>query len=79
MNRLREKILNWLFGTENIERYIEILNQNINHGRECEHLINEHLETLKEERENIDIMRKLIQICKNHGIDVDKEIQQIEL
>lgn len=76
---MRKFILNWLFGTDNVERYIELLAKNIQHGDKCIGLINEHLKTLNESKEELDIMRKLIKICQNYNIDIDKEINQIEL
>lgn len=76
---MKKRILNWLFGTENVERYMELLCKSIDHHKKCEDLINDHLKTLHEERENLDIIRKLIKVCENHGIDVDKEIRDINL
>ena len=76
---MRKLILNWLFGTDNVERYMELLSRSIAHNREKMDLINNHIKTLHEERENLNIIRKLIWICENHGIDVDEEIKHIEL
>ena len=76
---MRKLILNWLFGIDNVEVYMDLLSKNINHHKECLHFIDDHIKTLNEEKENLDIIRKLIRICENHGIDVDKEIKQIEL
>lgn len=79
MEKLKKKILRWLFGTDNVKRYVELLNETMNHTQESLGYINDHLETLKEARENLEDTRKLIQICKNHGIDIDEEIKHIEL
>lgn len=76
---MKKLILNWLFGTDNVEKYMELLYKNMNHTNECQDLISAHLKTLKEEKENLEIIRKLIKICVNYGIDVDKEIKQVEL
>ena len=76
---MRKRILKWLFGTDDVKRYMELLRENIEHGRECRDLINSHLKTLDSHMEDLKIMKKLIIICDNHGIDVDKEIKQIEL
>ena len=69
---MRKLILYWLFGTDDIDDYLDLLR---NCKRYCQKLIdtnNEHIETIKE-------LIKLIKICKNHGIDVEKEIKEIEL
>ena len=42
-------------------------------------LIDSYLETLNTEKENLDIIRKLIKVCENHGINADEEIKEIEL
>lgn len=76
---MKKLILNWLFGTDNVKKYMELLDESINHHNECSRLIDEHLETLHSQKEDIDVIRKLLIICKNHEIDVDKEIKQIEL
>lgn len=76
---MRKLILCWLFGTDDIEYYMDLLYKNINHNREECSLINSHLKTLEEEKENLRIIRKLIKVCENNNIDVDKEIKQIEL
>ena len=83
---MKKLVLEWLFGTDNIKDYIVLLRENMDY---CNRLIEannqiidankSHLKTLEEERENIDIIRKLIKVCENHGIDVDKEIKHIEL
>lgn len=76
---MKKLILYWLFGTDNVENYMDLLRESINHHKECQHFINDHIKTLDEAKENLDTIRKLIKICENHGIDVDKEIKQIEL
>ena len=82
---MKKLILNWLFGTD-VKRYEELLHDHTellreNLEREQKYLdhIQDHLKTLYEEKEHIKLMLKLIKICENHGIDVDKEIKQIEL
>ena len=76
---MRKLILNWLFGTDNVERYFELLVKSINHEDECLRFINDHLQTLEREKQHLEIIRKLIRVCENHEIDVDKEITQLEL
>ena len=76
---MKKRILNWLFGTDDVKEYIHLLHE-VLHCIET-HLdeIRSHLKTLEEERKNLDIIRKLIRICENHDIDVDEEIKHIEL
>jgi hypothetical protein len=83
---MRKLILWWLFGTDDIDSYMQLLRENIGHcddgikhTQECIDLINEHKRTLDKRTEDIDIIRKLIKICENHDIDVDEEIKHIEL
>jgi hypothetical protein len=83
---MRKLILMWLFGTDDIEDYLELLRDTRKYTQKCletskKHLetIHQHLDTLKEERENLDVIRKLIKVCENHGIDVDEEIKHVEL
>lgn len=81
---MKKIILNWLFGTDNVKEYIELLNKNIEynqesieHHQECLRLIDDHKATLDRSKQYLDEMLKLIKICKNHGIDVDKEMEKI--
>ena len=74
---MRELILRWLFGTDKIKDYMQLLGESIEHHKECKELIDDHLETLDRNKENINTLLKVIKICENHGIDVDKEIEQL--
>jgi hypothetical protein len=38
-----------------------------------------HIKTLDEFTNILNDMKKLIKICEDHGIDVDKEIKEVEL
>ena len=83
---MKKLILNWLFGIDNIDRYMELLQENmshcddgIKHAQECIDLIDEHRETLKREEWELDVLHKLLHICEKHGINVDEEIKLIEL
>ena len=76
---MRKLILKWLFGTDNIERYMEVLNNGLDANQRCINAFNSHIQTLNEQKEDIDTMRKLIVVCKNHGINVDEEIKHIKL
>lgn len=76
---MRKHILYWLFGTDDIEKYMELLFESINHTQKEAELIADHMKTLNEEKENLQIIRKLIRICENHGIDANEEIKHVEL
>lgn len=75
---MRKHILNWLFGTDDIQSYFNLLSRSIDHNDEKICLIDEHLETLRKHKEDLILIRKLIKICENHGIDVDEEIKKID-
>ena len=76
---MRKLILRWLFGTDDIEYYFKLLDRDNKRLQEQIDLIDSHLETLDQEKENLDIIRKLVKICENHGINADEEIKEIEL
>ena len=75
---MRNLILNWLFGTDDIEQYIDLLSRAIDLSNGRQDLIADHLKTLHREQEALKDMLKLIEICKKHGIDVDKEMGLIK-
>ena len=86
MKTFRKLILEWLFGTDDVDRYMQLLRENMNHcedgikhANECIELIEDHKRTLKREKWFIDTTVKLLKICENHGIDVDEEIKRIQL
>lgn len=86
MKKFRQLILYWLFGTDDIDRYMQLLRENmghcedgIKHAEECIELINDHKRTLKREEWFVETTGKLLRICENHGIDVDEEIKHIQL
>lgn len=76
---MKKLILDWLFGTDNIDEYMTLLGRYSNDLMHQIKIINDHLETLDRLKEEINLTQKLIRVCENHGIDVDKEIKQIEL
>ena len=83
---MRKLILMWLFGTDKIDSYMELLRKNrdhlvdaLEHTNECLELIREHRETIDRAEWFIRLSEKLIRICENHGIDIDKEIKNISL
>lgn len=76
---MKKLILRWLFGTDDIEDYLALLLRDNKRIEQQIELIDGHLETLKIEKENLDIIRKLVKVCENHGINADEEIKSIEL
>jgi hypothetical protein len=85
-NKIKKLILNWLFGTDNVDSYMELLHENIDYHKKyyelterCAELIDDHIKTLDKEKEMISILRKLVQVCENHGIDAYEEVKNIKL
>lgn len=82
---MKKLILNWLFGTdvkkyeELLKDHMKLLHKSVEREQKCLDQIQFHLQTLNEEKENLDIIRKLIKICENHGINADEEIKHITL
>ena len=76
---MKKLILEWLFGTDDIKPYMELLRDSIGHHAECIELIEDHKETLARRKEDLNTILKLVKICENHGIDVDEEIKHIKL
>lgn len=75
---MRERILWWLFGTDDIESYMKLLRQRWDHVNECLELLDEHKKTLDRQEWALNMIEKLMKICENHGIDIDKEIEKLE-
>lgn len=82
---MRKLILRWLFGVD-VERYFELLikydnlsDKYLDEIKQHRDRIEAHIKTLDEFTDILNDMRKLIKICENHGIDVDKEIKEVEL
>lgn len=76
---MRKLILWWLFGTSDIDDYMDLLRKDLDHLNEEHRLIDDHLKLLDRQKWALDTLRKLIRICENHGIDVDEEIKHMEL
>lgn len=76
---MKKWILNWLFGTDNVETYTELLYKCMNYCKKHMDSVDAHIETLKESKADLEIIRKLIKVCENHGINADEEIKQIKL
>ena len=75
--KLRKKVLMWLFETEDVKKYMDILiaykDELKKHGDTIErnlHELQEHMNTLK-------LLKKVIKVCKNHSIDIDKEVSEL--
>ena len=76
---MRKLVLNWLFGTDKVKEYVQLLRESIEHHEECKKLIDDHIQTLNRSKENLNTIQKLIKVCENHGIDVDKEMKNIKI
>lgn len=74
---MKKIILNWLFGTSNVKDYMDLLREGVSCDKECIKQMDDHLQTLYREKEDLQIIRDLIQICENHGINVDEEMKQV--
>ena len=75
---MRKLILNWLFGTDNVKKYMQVLDDSIDRCQRYEDEIADHLKTLGEVKEHIGTILKLIKICENHGVNVDEELKHID-
>lgn len=76
---MKKLILEWLFGTDNVKDYMELLRDNLNYIERLMKANDDHIKTLERHKEDLITMRKLIQICENHGIDVDEEIKHVKV
>lgn len=75
---IKKLILDWLIGSDNVQDYMDLLRENIANRKEHLKELNDHLVTLRQYQEDLELLRKVIQICENHGIDVDAEIRKLE-
>lgn len=75
---MRKRILEWLFGTSDIKRYVELLEDSIKLTEDFIKANKTHLETLEKYGEELDFSLKLIHICEEHEIDIDKELKQLK-
>ena len=76
---MKKLILNWLFGIDNVEQYMDLLAESIAEKKRLIEVNEEKIKILKESIEDLTIIRNLIKICENHGINPDEEIKHIEL
>lgn len=77
--KMRKLILKWLFGTDDIKEYMELLGKSLHHTSECLELLDDHKKTLDRNKWALETLQKTLIICENHGIDVDEEIKHIQL
>jgi hypothetical protein len=75
---MRKLILRWLFDTDDIKEYIELLHTAMKSAEKQQEYIKDHIETLKREKELLEDIGKFITICKNHGIDIDEEMKNVK-
>lgn len=76
---MKKLILEWLFGTDNVKDYMELLRDNLYYIERLIKANDDHIKTLERHKEDLITMRKLIQICENHGIDIDEEIKHVKV
>ena len=83
---MKKRILRWLFGTDDIDDYLDLLVNAKNHTEEKIRLLDDHIETLEEHKKALErnkdyvtMILKLIKVCEIHGIDVDTEIKHIQV
>lgn len=75
--KLRRKVLMWLFETEDVEKYFHIFSKYVDEIKEHRDTIERHLNTTKEQLDTLRLLRKVITVCQNHSIDIDKEVAEL--
>lgn len=75
--KLRRKVLMWLFETEDVEKYFHIFSKYADEIKEHRDTIERHLNTTKEQLDTLRLLRKVITVCQNHSIDIDKEVAEL--
>lgn len=76
---VRKKILIWLFGTDDIDKYTTALTNYCDEVKQHRNTLENYIKTMDDNLKDLSTMRKLIKICENHEIDIDKEIKNIKL
>ena len=71
----KEIILKCLLKEKEIKDYWKLFEENIKIRKELISTIDSHLETLKTSRENCDTFIKVPNICKEHNICVEEELE----
>ena len=75
MNKLKSIIQRWLFGTDVMVEYFHLLSKAAHANEELIYQIEQHQESLRKWGEDLDLLRKVLMICRNHGINVDEELK----
>ena len=76
---MRKHVLMWLFGTDDIKEYIELLCDSQRYVQEHLQTLHELVKEIEDHKKSLNLIRKLLKICEDHGIDVDEEIKHITL
>ena len=76
--KIRKRLLNWLLGTDNVQKYTQLLDMAMSLSNERINLVNDHINTLNREKDTLETMKKMIKVYENHGINIDKEIKEVE-
>ena len=79
MKSIRKKILIWLFGTDDVDKYMTALTNYCDEVKQHRNTLDNYIKVMDGNLDDLCAMRKLIKICENHEIDVDKEIKHIKL
>jgi hypothetical protein len=75
---IRRKVLMWLFETEDIEKYFNILSKYVDEIKEHRDAIQRHLNEIEEHLGTLRLLRKVLTVCQNHSIDIDKEVAELK-
>lgn len=75
--KLRRKVLMWLFETEDVEKYFHIFSKYVDEIKEHRDTMERHLNTTTEQLDTLRLLRKVITVCQNHSIDIDKEVAEL--
>lgn len=75
---LRRKVLMWLFETEDVEKYFHIFSKYVDEVKEHRDTIQGHLNTMEDHLNTLRLLRKVITVCQNHSIDIDKEVAELK-
>lgn len=75
--KLRRKVLMWLFETGDVKKYVDILIAYKNELKEHSDTIERNLHEIQEHMDTLKLLKKVIKVCKNHSIDIDKEVAEL--
>lgn len=71
---MKKLILRWLFGTDEVKEYIQLLLEHLQLHEKYKEMIDIDLKMFNRCKEELDTLLKLVEICEKHGIDIDKEL-----